>query len=51
MLRIALDDEPNTAMLLYFSARVVRVTVMCEYARIKLYDFTIVESEEKREQC
>ena len=35
--------------LLYFSARVVRVTVVCEYARIKLYDFTVMESEEKRE--
>ena len=23
---------------------------MCEYARIKLYDFTVMESEEKREE-
>ena len=35
--------------LLYLSTRVVRVTVMCKYARIKLYDFTVMESEEKRE--
>jgi len=34
---------------LYLSTRVVRVTVMCKYARIKLYDFTVMESEENRE--
>ena len=38
-----------SAKLLYFSIRVVQVTVMCEYARIKVYDFNSMESEEKRE--
>ena len=35
--------------LLYFSTKAVRVRVMCKYARIKIYDFNSMESEENRE--